>query len=57
MFSDSGDDFVINQIKWTKTKFMHGQDPLPLQLGNNIVEPVKSFVYLGSTVTDNRDRK
>ena len=34
-----------------------GPDPPPLQLGNDIVEPVKNFVYLGSTVTDNGDLK
>lgn len=39
------------QVSWTKTKFMHvmdGLDPPPLRLGSDIVEPVKSFVYLGS---------
>ncbi|KAG7503735.1 hypothetical protein JOB18_043998 [Solea senegalensis] len=32
-------------------------DPPPLRLGNNIVEPVESFVYLGSIVTDYGDLK
>ncbi|CAM4466358.1 unnamed protein product [Leuciscus chuanchicus] len=48
------------QVSWTKTKFMYvGDRPHPpsLRLGNNIVEPVKNFVYLGSIVTDNRDLK
>ncbi|KAL1246814.1 hypothetical protein QQF64_034817 [Cirrhinus molitorella] len=47
-------------VSWTKTKFMHvgdGPDPPPLRFGDNIVEPVKNFVYLGSTVTDNGDLK
>lgn len=48
------------QMSWTKTKFMYvgdGPDPPPLQLDNDIVEPVRNFVYLGSIVTDNRDLK
>ncbi|XDV50755.1 hypothetical protein PO909_019770 [Leuciscus waleckii] len=48
------------QVSWTKTKFMYvGDRPHPpsLRLGNNIVEPVKNFVYLGSIVTDNGDLK
>uniref|UniRef100_A0A3B3HVR8 ribonuclease H n=1 Tax=Oryzias latipes TaxID=8090 RepID=A0A3B3HVR8_ORYLA len=47
-------------VNWTKTKFMHvGDDPDPplLQLGNNVIEPVKSFTYLGSIVTANGDLK
>ncbi|KAL1268493.1 hypothetical protein QQF64_033856 [Cirrhinus molitorella] len=47
-------------VSWTKAKFMHvgdGPDPPPLRFGDNIVEPVKNFVYLGSTVTDNGDLK
>lgn len=45
-------------VSWTKTKFLYvddGPDPPPLQLGNDTDEPVKSFVYLVSTVTNNGD--
>uniref|UniRef100_A0A8C2BVL8 Reverse transcriptase domain-containing protein n=1 Tax=Cyprinus carpio TaxID=7962 RepID=A0A8C2BVL8_CYPCA len=48
------------QLSWTKTKFMYvGDRPHPpsLRLGNDIVEPVKNYVYLGSIVTDNGDLK
>lgn len=48
------------QVSWTKTKFMYvgdGPDPPPIHIGSDIVEPVKSFVYLGSMVTDNGSLK
>lgn len=48
------------QVSWTKTKFMYVGDrlhPPSLQLGNDIVEHVKNFAYLGSIVTDNGDLK
>lgn len=48
------------RVCWTKTKFMYvGDGPYPplLLLDNDIVEPVKSFVKLGSIVTDNGDLK
>ncbi len=48
------------QVSWMKTKFMYvGDRPHPpsLRFGNDIVEPVKNFVYLGSIVTDNGDLK
>lgn len=45
-------------VSWPKTRFMYvgdGPDPPPIQLGDNIIEPVKSFIYLGSIVTANGD--
>lgn len=45
-------------VSWTKTKFLYVDDgPIlpPLQLGNDTFEPVKSFVFLGCTVTNNGD--
>ncbi|XP_045915344.1 SLAIN motif-containing protein 1-like [Micropterus dolomieu] len=48
------------QVSWTKTKFMYvgdGPYPIPLRFGNDTVEPVSSFVYLGSLVTNNGDLK
>uniref|UniRef100_A0A3B3BPI5 Uncharacterized protein n=1 Tax=Oryzias melastigma TaxID=30732 RepID=A0A3B3BPI5_ORYME len=47
-------------VNGTKTKFMHvgeGPDSLSILLGNDTVEPVKNFVYLGSNVADYGDLK
>lgn len=48
------------QVSWIKTKYMYigdGPHPIPLRFGNDIVEPVSNFVYLGSLVTNNGDLK
>lgn len=48
------------QVSWTKTKLLYisnGPDPPPMQIGSDIVEPVKNFVYQGSMMTDNGDLK
>ena len=46
------------QINWTKTKIMHvgeGHHPPSIEINNQTVEFVSSFVYLGSTVTSTGD--
>ena len=46
------------KVNWTKTKVMHigdGQAPTAIEINNESVEVVPSFVYLGSTVTRTGD--
>ena len=48
------------KVSWPKTKAMHigdGPRPLPINIGNDSVEFVDSFVYLGSLITNNGDMK
>jgi len=48
------------KVSWAKTKLMHvgeGRDPPSLHIDGNAVEFANSFVYLGSTVTNNDDPK
>ena len=49
------------KVSWAKTKLMHvvaeGPDPPSLKIDGNAVEFADSFVYLGSTVTNNGDLK
>lgn len=46
------------QMSWVKTKLMHvgeGPDPPQLYIGPDAVEFIRSFIYLGSTATNNGD--
>jgi len=48
------------KVSWAKTKLMHvgeGPDPPSLNISGNAVEFADSFVYLGSTGTNNGDLK
>jgi len=48
------------KVSWAKTKLMHvgeSLDPPSLNIDGNAVEFADSFVYLGSTVTNNSDLK
>jgi len=48
------------KVSWAKTKLMHvgeGPDPPSPNIDRNAVEFADSFVYLGSTVTNNGDLK
>lgn len=48
------------QVSWQKTKLMYigdGPSPPPLSSGSDEVEFVSSFIYLGSTITNNGDLK
>ena len=48
------------RVSWPKTKAMHigdGPSPPPLCIGNDTVEFVDSFLYLGSLVTSSGDLK
>ena len=48
------------RVSWPKTKAMHigdGPNPPPICIGDDTVEFVKSFVYLGALITNNGDLK